>query len=66
MATTSILLVEDDVTDQLAYTRALSQENYPFTSVIASSLTEARAAMAQHLERAFANTIKVLETEDDA
>lgn len=47
MATTSILLVEDDVTDQLAYTRALSQENYPFTSVIASSLTEARAAMAQ-------------------
>lgn len=27
---------------------------------------KARAAMAQHLERAFANTIKVLETEDDA
>lgn len=31
----------------MAYTRTLAQENYPFTSVIASSLTEARAAMAQ-------------------
>lgn len=41
------MLVEDDVADQLAFTRTLAQENYPFTSVIASSLAEARAALAQ-------------------
>ena len=40
-----LLLVEDDRVDQLAFTRAVKEQNWPYDWTIAGSIQEARAAL---------------------
>jgi signal transduction histidine kinase len=40
-----LLLVEDDRVDQLAFTRAVKEQNWPYDWTIAGSIREARAAL---------------------
>jgi signal transduction histidine kinase len=40
-----LLLVEDDRVDQLAFTRAVKEQNWPYEYAIASSIAEAREAL---------------------
>ena len=44
--TIKILLVEDEEIDQVAFTRAIQREGLPYEAVIASSVQEARSALA--------------------
>ncbi len=46
--TIQVLLIEDELIDQLAFSRFVQREHLPYETVVASSIPEARATLAQH------------------